>query len=95
MRSFAFLIAIEAIAIKQTSSLGTQPWTLEIVNPKSHSCVPSPGNNPIDAKIVVEVDGDAEAWMREHEGDFICMESWQEDKVRIIICISASRSRKH
>ena len=66
--------------IKRTCPQGT-PWTLEVL-PASSSCVPNHENNEIRVNIAVEVSGDTDEWAREHEDDFICVESWQEEKVR-------------
>ncbi|GMH91581.1 hypothetical protein TrVE_jg5536 [Triparma verrucosa] len=70
--------------IKRTCPQGT-PWTLEVF-PASSSCVPNHENNEIRINIAVEVSGDTDEWAREHEDDFICVESWQEEKRLSSVC---------
>eukprot|EP00518_Triparma_eleuthera_P001384 CAMPEP_0182462676 /NCGR_PEP_ID=MMETSP1319-20130603/6862_1 /TAXON_ID=172717 /ORGANISM="Bolidomonas pacifica, Strain RCC208" /LENGTH=86 /DNA_ID=CAMNT_0024662129 /DNA_START=38 /DNA_END=295 /DNA_ORIENTATION=+ len=73
LRRSLVVCALHLASFTSNSALGEVPWTLQLL-PASGDCVPNPEHNPLQGKLSLEVDGDLEAWMREHEADEVCLE---------------------
>ena len=54
-------------------TLAEVPWTVDLY-PKAGECVPNPEHNALQVQLSLEVLGNMENWMKEHEGDEVCLE---------------------